>query len=303
MKLRNILFGLACVVLLSTVRGQELNCSVQILSPTIQGTTEKRIFENLQQAIFEFMNNTRWTTDQYKPEERIECGLVITITDKISMDEFKATLQITSTRPVYKTSYKSRVFNHNDVDFQFRYLEFQPLEFSRSLHTSNLTSVLAFYAFMILGVDYDSFSPTGGTPYFQNAQQVVNNAQNAIERGWKGFESQRNRYWLVQNMMDGVYLPIRNAMYKYHMEGLDKMYQDAVSGRSAIADAIVSLKVVHGDKPLSFPLQLFFQAKSDEIVNIFSASFPEEKNRVLNVLNEIDPGNSQKYQKILKGGN
>ncbi|MCC7301916.1 MAG: DUF4835 family protein [Bacteroidia bacterium] len=296
-----LFISIACYLTsdISLLSAQELNCNVQILSPTIQGTTEKKIFETLQLAISEFMNNTRWTGDQFKQEERITCNLTITINDKLSSDEFKGSMQIQSSRPVFKTSYNSLVFNHNDVDFQFKYLEYQPLEFSKTSHLSNLTSVLAFYAYMIIGIDYDTFSPEGGTPYFQFAQTIVNNAQNVPEKGWKAFEGQKNRYWMVTNMLDGVFKPIRECNYKYHRLGLDIMQQDLTSGRSVAADALLLLKKVHNDKPLSFTMQVYFQGKADEIVNLFSQSFPDEKTKIMNLLNEIDPGNGIKWQKIM----
>lgn len=281
------------------VYSQELNCNVQVLSPTIQGTTEKKIFETLQLSITEFMNNTRWTPDQFKQEERITCNLTITINEKLSSDEFKATVQIQSSRPIFKTSYNSLVFNHNDVDFQFKYLEYQPIEFSKTTYMGNLSSVLAFYANMIIGIDYDTFSPEGGTPFFQAAQTIVNNAQNAAEKGWKAFEGQKNRYWLVTNMLDGVFKPIRECNYKYHRLGFDIMQQDLPSGRTVVAEALQLLKKVHNDKPLSFTMQVYFQGKADEIVNLFSQSFPDEKTKVVNLLNEIDPGNGIKWQKIM----
>ncbi len=292
---------LLLLLLLTTAfaKSQELNCMVQVLSPTIQGTTEKKIFETLQQSITEFMNNTRWTTDQFKPEERIVCNLTITINEKLSSDEFKASMQVQSSRTIFKTSYPSLVFNHNDVDFQFRYLEYQPMEFSKTSHLSNLTSVLAFYAYMIIGIDYDTYSMEGGTEFFQAAQTIVNNCQNVPEKGWKGYENQKNRYWLVGNMMDAVFKPIRECNYRYHRLGFDIMQQDVPGGRTVVADALQLLKKLHQDKPLSFAMQVYFQAKADELVSLFKESFPDEKTKVVNLLNEIDPGNGIKWQKII----
>lgn len=278
---------------------QELNCSVNILSPTISGTTDKKVFETLQQTIFEFMNNKKWTKEQYLTEERMECLLTINIAEKLSSDEYRASIQVQSRRPVFKTSYNSLIFNYDDKDFQFRYLEFQPLEFSETSHLSNLTSVLAFYAYMLIGTDYDSYSLEGGTPYYQKAQQIVTNAQSAPEKGWKAFENTKNRYWLVENTLNSTFKPLRECLYKYHRLGFDVMTQDAASGRAIILQSLELIQKVHNDKPNSFNVQIFFLAKADEIINIFSQALPEEKTKAVNLLNVIDPANSNKYQKIM----
>ncbi|MBL7893029.1 MAG: DUF4835 family protein [Bacteroidia bacterium] len=279
------------------VSAQELNCVVQVLTSQIQG--DKRIYETMQKAIFEFVNNTRWTRDVYKNDERIECSILINVTER-SSDDFKATIQIQSRRPVYKASYNSVLFNYIDQEFQFRYVEYQPLEFNETTHISNLTSVLAFYANIIIGLDYDSFSLNGGTPYFQKANAIVNNAQNdQAAKGWKSFESQRNRYWMVNNWLDPVYAPIREFNYKYHRLGLDAMAQSKDQGKAVIVENMTLLQKAYQARPASFTLQLFFNAKGDELVNIFSGAFPDEKTKVVNILNQVDPANSNKYQKIL----
>lgn len=277
---------------------QELNCQVQVVSPQIQGTTEKRIFENLQKAVFEFMNNTKWTTDIYSIEERINCSMFINVTEKISNDEYKATLQIQSTRAVFKSSYNTVLLNHNDADFQFRYIEFQPMDFTINQHMSNLTSVLAYYAYVILAMDYDSFSLKGGQPWWQKAQTIVANAQNTVEKGWKSSESTKNRYWLVENMLQPLFEPMRTCIYKYHRLGFDVMYADVAEGRAAVLEALQGLEAIHNQRPLSFPLQIFFNAKSDEIVKLFSGGLQEEKSKVVPLLQKIDPGHGLVYQNI-----
>jgi hypothetical protein len=281
-----------------TSLAQELNCQVQVVSPQIQGTTEKRIFDNLQKSAFEFINNTKWTNDVFSPEERISCSMFINITEKLSTDEYKATIQIQSTRPAYKSSYNSVMINHNDQDFQFKYIEFQPIEFAINQHTANLSSVLAFYCYVIIAADYDSYSPKGGTVYWQKAQTIVANAQNAPEKGWKSFESTKNRYWLVENLLQPTFSPIRDCMYKYYRLGFDVMYQDLAGGRAAVLEALQTLEVIHNQRPLSFPMQFFFNAKSDEIVKLFSGGAPDEKAKVVNLCQKIDPGNGVKYQRI-----
>jgi len=291
---------IAFLVTTVAAMAQELNCQVTILTPQIQ-TSDKRVFTTMQTAIYEFMNNTKWTGDKFLNEERIECTMQITINDRPSNDEFKGTIQVQSSRPIFKTSYNSPVFNFNDENFNFRYLEYQQLVFNETGNTSNLTNVLAYYAYMILGIDYDTYSPLGGTAYYLKAQTVINNAQAGAEKGWKAFEGTRNRYWLTENFLNPIFRPIRQLYYDYHRKGLDIMTEKKDDGVRAIADGIESLKSVHEDKPASLLMQVFFTAKSEEVVNIFSQAFPDIKAKVKSRLDEIDPANMNKYEKIMKG--
>lgn len=287
------------LIFIGNSSAQELNCQVQVLAPQIQGTNEKRIFENLQKAIFEFMNNTKWTNDIFQTDERIFCNLNINITEKVSTDQYKATLSVISQRPIYKSSYpQCNLINYVDADFQFTYIEFQPLDFSINNHLSNLTSVLAYYSYVIIALDYDSYSLNGGTPYWQKAQTIVSNAQNAPEKGWKSAENTKNRYWMVDNMLHPIFAPLREAMYKYHRLGFDIMYNDVAGGRAIVMDALLSLEKIHDQRALSWPLQLFFNAKKDEVIKLFSGGLVEEKSKIVPVLQRIDPGNGINYQKI-----
>jgi hypothetical protein len=291
-----VFFG---VVTLS-VWAQELNCQVQVLSNQVQ-TTDRKIFETLQQSLYEFINNRRWTTDQYMQHERLECSMLINITERVSTDEFKATIQVQSRRPVFSTSYNSPLINYIDKEFTFRYVEFQPLDFNETQFLNNLTSVVAYYTYIMLGFDYDSFSPQGGTPYFQKAQNIVNQAQNAVETGWKAFEGTQNRYWLTEEILNVQFQPLRECMYLYHRKGLDGMSEKLAPSRVQILDALKKLRKVNQDKPASFTLQVFFLAKSDEIINIFSQANPDEKSQVVALLSEIDPANYNKYEMIMAG--
>lgn len=279
---------------------QELNCTVSVISPSIQNT-EKRIFETLQKDIREFMNSTRWTNDVFALEERIECSILITVGERISNDRFKATMQVQSSRPAYMTSYNTVMLNVNDQDFTFQYVENQPLQFQENQTVSNLTSVLAFYAYMIVGADYDSFSLKGGEPHYQKALQIVNNSQNATERGWKAFEGSKNRYWLIENMLNARYEEFRGVMYKYHREGLDVMQSDINTGRQAITECLKPLKTIRMDQPNSYLMTVFFTAKVDEMINIFKEAFPDVKTKAANDLMQMDPANANKYQAIVKG--
>lgn len=297
---RTIIFPLLAIPYL--LNAQELKCNIQVNSQKIQGTN-RTVFQTLQTAIYEFMNNTAWTNHVYGIDERIECNIMLNLTEQLGSDEYKGTLQVQSRRPVFNSSYNTTMLNFLDNNLHFRYLEYDKLEFSETSHLSNLTSILAFYAYIILGIDYDSFAYLGGTEYFQKAEKIVVNAQNAPEKGWKAYEGNRkNRYWMVENMLNEKYKPVREAMYRYHRLGFDRMSDKVAEGRAEIAECLVSLQKVYRDKPdpYLFFLQLFFDAKSDELVKVFSESFPTEKTRVVNILTEIDNANASKYKTILE---
>jgi hypothetical protein len=278
-----------------------LNCRVQVVSQQIQGTN-KKIFETLQNAIFEFLNNKKWTSTVFGSDERIECNILINLTEQVSADQFRGTMQIQSTRPVFNSNYNSTLFNYKDADLDFRYIEFQTLDFNESSFSSNLTSVLAYWAYVIIGLDFDSFSLEGGTECFQKAEKIVNNASNASEKGWKAFDSNlhKNRYWLIEDIMDDKYRSVREFIYRYNRLGMDVMAEKPTDGRSEIAEDFKLLQKVYRDKPSPFMpyYQSVFDAKADEFVNVFSESFPDEKSRVSTILIEIDPSNTSKYQKI-----
>jgi hypothetical protein len=286
---------------------QELKCNVQVISQKVEGSN-KQVFETLQNAIFEFMNNKVWTNHVFGEEERIECNLLFNITERISADEFRGTLSIQSRRPVFNTNYYTTMINAEDNDIRFRYVEFEPLEFDLNSYTSNLTSILAFYAYFIIGLDYDSFALEGGTRYFENAEKVVINASNSSnETGWKPVDdmAHRNRYWLVKDMIDSEYAPLREFYYRYHRHGLDLMESKVNEGREEIAASLELLQKIHRNKPDPYLhlLQVVFDAKADEISKVFSESFPEQKNRVYAMLIEMDQSNTNKYKTILEDNN
>jgi hypothetical protein len=289
------------VVFPGPAHAQELNCNVQISAQKIQGSN-RQVFETMQREVYEFMNNTVWTNHVYTYAERVDCNILINLTDQISADEFKGTIQVQLRRPVFNTTYNSTMLNFVDNNFQFRYVEFQPLEFDPNTYRSNLVSVLAYYAYIILGFDYDSYSPEGGTEFFQIAEKIVTSAQNAVEAGWKPYDGSRNRnrYWLVKNILDNEYKGVRQFIYEYDINGLDKMESRITEARTNIVESLRLVQEVYRAKPDPFMyyLQIVLDSKSDEIVNIFAEAFPEEKSRVLQIMNEIDPGNKSKYEKI-----
>ncbi len=279
---------------------QELDCRIQINHSKLQGTTYEKLFQTMNQELYKFVNNTNWTKNVFAKEERIECNIMITIDEQVSSDEFKGKIQVSSSRPVYGTSYNSPILNLQDNYFQFKYVEFEPLEFNPNMHSSNLVSVIAYYVYIIIGFDYDSFGPNAGTPYFQIAEKIVQNAQSAVEPGWKAYENLRNRYWLVENLLNDQYSGVREFMYKYHRQGMDRLGDKPADARQSIEQAIDDLKNVHRRKPESYIMTLITSAKGDEIVNIFSEGSPDQKARVVNVMKELDPANSSKYDKIMR---
>jgi len=289
------------VLISGIIHAQELNCNVQISAQRIQGSN-RQVFETMQRDIYEFMNSTVWTNHVYSYAERIDCNILINLNDQLSADEFRGTIQIQLRRPVFNTTYNSTMLNFIDNNFQFRYVEFQPLEFDPGAHRSNLVSVLAYYAYIILGVDYDSFSSLGGSEFYQVAEKIVSNAQNAPEPGWKPYDASRNRnrYWLVKNMLDKEYEGVRKFVYEYNINGLDKMESRITEARTSMVESLRMLQEVYRRKPdpFMYALQIILEAKSDELVNIYSEAFPEEKSRVTQILTEIDPANKTKYEKI-----
>lgn len=288
-----------CFFIILTFRAvsQEFICNVQVNSQQIEGT-DKRVFENMQTAISEFINSRRWTNYEFKPEERLECSIVIALTDRPSPDRFKGTLNIVASRPVFNTSYTTTLLNYADKKFEFNYVEFQPMEYQENTYNSNLTSVLAYYVYMMLALDFDSFSLFGGSPYFAVAENIVNAAQNSAESGWKAFEDPNNRYWLLENYTNNTYSDLRKFLYEYHRNGLDMMSEDAAKGRSNISNSLNFLKSVYDEKPGLFSLQLMIDAKRDEIVNVFSEGNPKELTDAQTIMKEIDPANSSTYSKI-----
>ncbi len=295
--MKKIVLFIFVIGLTNQLLAQELKCNVEI-STNMISATNKVVFDNLKTAITEFMNNRKWTTETFTNRELIECNIFLNITERIGTDQFNATMQVNSRRPVYKSGYTTGLLNTFDRDVSFKYSETQPLDFSENTYTSNLTSMLGFYAYMIIGLDYDSFSLNGGTPYFQKAIAISNNAQtSSADKGWKPSDGSNTRYWMINNMLDPTFSPLRECMYKYHRKGLDIMYQNTDLGRKVILESIESLAKVHELKKDSYSLRLFFDAKTKEIVDIFTLAPKDEKKSMLSILKVIDGVNANKYEK------
>jgi hypothetical protein len=281
------------------VSAQDLNARVQVLSPKIQGSN-KRIFQTLETAMKDFLNGRKWSADPILPQERIDCNFVLNITNWDGSSNFSGELQVQSSRPVYSSTYSSTLLNINDKDIDFIYNEGQTIDYTDQSFQSNLSSIMAFYAYIIVGLDYDTFSLYGGSPYFANAQTVINNAQSGSYRGWKAFDGNVNRYWLSENLNNKLYAPLRSFMYDYHRNGLDAMADNVAKGRKEITSILPTLQQINRQRVGSmFPL-VFYTAKSDELVSLYGKADPQERVQAMNILLQADPANGNKYQTLQK---
>lgn len=279
---------------------QDLNAQVKVISGKIQ-TTNRHIFQSLETAMKDFLNGRKWCQDQVAPQERFECSFVLNLTSWDGNSNFSGELQVQSSRPVFNSGYTSPVLNVNDKDIDFTYTEGQTLDYTDQNFTSNLSSIMAFYAYIVIGMDYDTFSRFGGNSYYQLAQTVVINAQSAgTYKGWKAFDSNTNRYWLAENMNDKVYVPLREFIYFYHRNGMDEMADNVSKGRKAISDQLPTLEKVDRTRLGAMLPILFFSAKGDELVSIFSKGDTKEKTEAIRILSAADPGNGNKYLAIAK---
>lgn len=300
MNIRIILAAIA-LMLSSVVTAQELNCKVKILHSQVQGTNTS-VFETLETALNEFMNNRSWTELQFSEVERIECTFNITIkTYNVEENRFTGELLFQSSRPVFNSAYNTTVFSMKDNDFSFTYKEFDQLDFNENMLDNNLTAMLAYYAYLIIGMDLDTMSPLGGTDILRKAELVVNNAQSMSEPGWKTFDDPKNRHGIINDYLESSMEPFRQLQYKYHREGLDEMSNNVDRGRNAITEAIAMLNEAHKNKPLSMLPQIFTDYKRDEIVNIYSGhGTAKEKEEVYNILSELNASQNRQWQKIKK---
>lgn len=281
-----------------SVQAQELKVKVTMNTPKLQ-TADPAVFQTLKQAIEEFMNNQKWTTDVFEEKERIGLDIVITISKELSANSFEAELSCQSIRPVFNSNYETPMFKHQDKDVVFTYEQFQPLDYSQTTYLNNLTSVLAYYAYIAIGMDYDSFSPLGGEPYFQAAWDIVNrippNVSSSLP-GWRSTENNRNRYWLVENILSPKMRPFRQLLYDYHRQGLDTMNEDVNVSRAIMTQALESLESVNRTYPNSMILQVFSNTKSDEIIEIYKGGAATEKTTVTRVMERIDPTRASEYR-------
>ncbi|MGE0588155.1 MAG: DUF4835 family protein [Cyclobacteriaceae bacterium] len=287
---------LLCFVALTSV-AQELNFKVIVNAEQIQ-TTDRAVFKDMERAFANFLNTRKWTNDSYKNYEKINGTLFLNITKMPSIGNFTANAQITSARPIYNTNYESVLFNFADREWEFEYIESLPLEYNDNTYINNLTSMLAFYAYIVLGMDYDSFSELGGTPFFQRALTVVNNAQSSNRPGWQALGSNRNRYALIENLNNPQMVELRKNTYRYHRQALDSFDKTPDQSRQVVLDALKNVKTVWTIYPNSIFVISFFDTKSTELVNIFSDGNLSVRREAYDILNTLDPKRNI-YQKII----
>lgn len=291
------LISLTILIQTSNLFAQEIRCRVNVQYSDV-ADADKDLFNNMRKTVEEFMNNQIWTDQVFEEQEKIDMKINIRVMKQNSNKNFSGTIQIQSSRPVYNSTYTTTLLNHFDERFNFQYEENQPIEFSENAYISNISSVLSFYAYMVIGMDYDSFSMLGGTPYFQKAQNIATAANTSGESGWNTTEKE-NRYWLVENILNSSYNAFRSAMYTYHRLGLDIMSEKPTDGRKQITEAITELEKVYRIKPSAFLLQVFFLAKKDEIIQVYSEAMPDEKQLAVALVKKLNPANASEYDKII----
>ncbi|MFD1063640.1 DUF4835 family protein [Winogradskyella litorisediminis] len=275
---------------------QELNCTVSVVAQQT-GNDNNQVFKTLERQLNEFINNTQWTDKKYKTQERINCSMVINV-QSYNNDAFSATLQVQSSRPVFGSTYSTPVYTFNDKDFQFRYLEFQNLVFNDNQFESNLISVLTFHIYMMLGMDADTFDANGGDEYFRQAQTIVNYSAGTGGPGWKLEDGLQSRFAFIDNMLSPTYKEFRSSMYTYHRNGLDLMFKDVKTGKQEVSKSILDLQKMHGRRPNSFLMRVFFDSKANEITSIFSGGPSVQISSLVNALNKIAPIHGSKWKKI-----
>jgi len=305
--LKKLINLITCCLLSFTVFAQELNTKVKILGTAIPNA-DKQIFTTMEKAVTDFMNTRKWTTDEFGTNEKIDVNILINLTQKKDEDVYTATLTIQASRPVFNASYTSPTVNFVDRDVVFRYSQFTPLQFDNTrivgndAVASNLTAILAYYAYIIIGLDYDSFSPNGGQGYFKKAQYIVNNApeEGKTLPGWKAVDGNRNRYWLVDQLLSPRFSTVREVWYTLHRKGLDNMYSKPEEAQKEILATISKLHQVNRENPGSMLIQFFFNAKSDEYAKIVAQAPREDRAQYTSMLGQMDVPNLPKYQALNK---
>lgn len=286
---------------------QELKATVTINTQGLGTPADKKAFQTCQAALNNFMNNRRWTNETFQTNEKIVCNFRLNVSEAQGGNVYKATLMIQAARPIYNTNYESPLINFIDEAVVFKYVEYQPIEFNENRvsgsdpMTSNLTAIFAYYAYVILGLDFDSFSLRGGDPWYQKAMNIVNNAPEGRDiSGWKAFDGLRNRYWLMENLTNNRYNLVHDAIYSYFRLGMDYMYENETEARSAMLNSLSLINTLNNDIPNTMIVSFFFQGKSTELIRVFKKATPEDKQRAREILQKIDISNSNTYKSELK---
>lgn len=298
--MKRFIFTIITCFLLAPLFAQEFNLTLSVNAPTVQ-TSDATIFNSLEGTINEFFANTRWTEDYYEPQERINLNIQFTITEESDQRDYKAEMTILASRPVYNSEYESVLLNHIDRDVRFSYISNQPVQYNEGNFNDNLTSILSFYAYVILGMDGDSFSPMGGEEHFRVAEEILNlvpqNVANSV-KGWRSTDNNRNRYWLIENMLTPRTKPMRQASYDYHRLGLDKMHKDPNIARVFMVESLTKIQEVDRSYPNSMIIQLFSNSKKGELLSIFKDAPPTERQKVAEIMVRLDATNARTYQPL-----
>lgn len=307
MNISRIKIFIVSLMLIKSATAQELNARVTVNSSQISTSVNRNVFQTLQTALNNFLRNKKWTTDNFLVNEKIDCNFQLNLKPTSDANVYTASLMIQAARPVFNSNYVSPIVNYMDDDIYFKYVEFQQLEFNENrvagtdAAISNLTAIFAYYAYMILGFDYDSFQQRGGEPYFQKAQNIVNNAPDGRGiKGWAAFDGNRNRYWLVQNMLNARFAMMHDIYYNYYRQGFDRMYDDPVTGRNEILNVLNLLNTFVSDNPNTMINQFFFQGKATELIKVFSNAPQQDKTLAQNLLQKLDITNANRYKEELK---
>ena len=302
-----IIFSLSFLLAVPAAFSQELQARVTVLSRGINSTVDKKIFTTLQTQLNNLMNSRRWTNDQFQSNEKIVCSFILSVESILETNNYKATLTVQTARPIFNTSYQSALVTYLDADVAFKYVEFQPVEFNENrvqgtdASVANLPAIFAYYAYMILGLDYDSFSPKGGDEFYRKAQNIINNSpEGKYISGWKVFDGVRNRYWLNENLINTRYNIVHDAMYKYYRSGLDKLYENEAEGRKNLLQSLAQLQAFNRENPNTMILQFFFQGRAQELIGIFRKGSDEEKTKLIELITELDIVNAPLYKQELK---
>ncbi len=280
---------------------QIFNCEVQVIAPTLQNNpANQEIFSSLKNAMIEYINfGYNWTNDKFEQHEQIDVSFLLTLNSK-SGNDFSGKLQITSQRPVFNSDYKSLLMSYIDKNVTFKYIRNSPIQYFEGQHVDNLADILAYYIYMILGYDYDSFSMEGGTPYFNKADQILSICQSASEPGWKApdGDGSNNRFWLIQNALQPQFTSLRKTFYNYHISGLDQCYINRDTCIKEITSSVNDLLEIHKSRPSSLNMQLFFNAKYEELIKIYLPTSPSERNKIYNLVSQLDPSRIKAYNKL-----
>ncbi len=303
MKKRSILLLIIVTVFSVSNYAQELQSKVTVVASRVPTSVDKKLFQTLQTQLTNFINNRKWTGDAFQANEKIECNFLLNIDRVVETNVYHASLTVQAARPVYNSSYVTALINFQDADVTFKYVEYQPVEFNENrvqgsdALAGNLTATIAYYVYTIVGLDYNSFGAKGGDPFFQKAQNIVNNAPEGRDiSGWKAFDGSRNRYWLMENLMNSRYNIVHDVMYSYYRQGLDHMYENEATARQQILSSLAQLQALNQESPNTMIVQFFMQGKSQELIKIFKKASPPDKARAVELLQKLDVTNASKYK-------